>query len=89
MKCADLCRKHGMSQGTFYNWKAKFGGMTVSEGRDCRTIGEEVLLFRPVCSLVKMDQGFIQAAILMGTVLLSYASFGVNIPWIECGRSAL
>ncbi len=26
--CADLCRKHGMSEGTFYNWKAKFGGMT-------------------------------------------------------------
>jgi putative transposase len=30
-KCADLCRKHGMSEGTFYNWKAKFGGMTVSD----------------------------------------------------------
>ena len=28
-KCADLCRKHGMSEGSFYNWKAKFGGMTV------------------------------------------------------------
>lgn len=25
-KCADLCRKHGMSEGTFYSWKAKFGG---------------------------------------------------------------
>ncbi len=32
-KCADLCRKHGMSEGTFYNWKAKFGGMTVSEAK--------------------------------------------------------
>lgn len=31
-KCADLCRKHGMSEGTFYNWKAKFGGMTVNGG---------------------------------------------------------
>lgn len=30
-KCADLCRKHGMSESTFYHWKAKFGGMTVSE----------------------------------------------------------
>ena len=38
-KCADLCRKHGMSEGTFYNWKAKFGGMTVSEGRQCCAIG--------------------------------------------------
>ena len=31
VKCADLCRKHGMSEGTFYNWRAKSGGMTVSE----------------------------------------------------------
>jgi integrase len=30
-KCADLCRKHGMSEGTFYAWKAKYSGMTVSE----------------------------------------------------------
>ena len=28
-KCADLCRKHGMSEGTFYAWKAKYSGMTV------------------------------------------------------------
>jgi hypothetical protein len=30
-KCADLCRKHGMSEGTFYAWKEKYSGMTVSE----------------------------------------------------------
>lgn len=32
-KCADLCRKHGMSEGTFYSGKAKFGGMTVSDAK--------------------------------------------------------
>ncbi|SEG20548.1 putative transposase [Jhaorihella thermophila] len=32
-KCADLCRKHGMSEGTFYNWKAMYGGMKVSDAR--------------------------------------------------------
>jgi putative transposase len=32
-KCSDLCRKHGMSEGTFYAWKAKFGGITVSDDR--------------------------------------------------------
>ena len=37
-KCADLCRKHGMSEGTFYNWKAKFGGMTVSEAKRLKTL---------------------------------------------------
>jgi Transposase len=31
MKTADLCRKHGISEGCFYNWKAKYGGLEVSE----------------------------------------------------------
>jgi putative transposase len=30
-RTADLCRKHGMSEGTFYKWKAKYAGLTVSE----------------------------------------------------------
>lgn len=33
MVTADLCRKHGISQATFYNWKAKFGGLEVSEAK--------------------------------------------------------
>jgi len=40
-KCADLCRKHGMSEGTFYHWKAKFGGMTVSEAKRLKTLEDE------------------------------------------------
>jgi putative transposase len=31
MKTADLCRKHGISDASFYNWKAKYGGLEVSE----------------------------------------------------------
>jgi len=31
VKTADLCRKHGISDATFYNWKADYGGMTMSE----------------------------------------------------------
>lgn len=31
LKPAELCRKHGISEATYYNWKAKFGGMTVSK----------------------------------------------------------
>jgi len=38
-KCADFCRKLGMSEGTFSAWKAKHSGMTVSEGRQCCAIG--------------------------------------------------
>lgn len=32
-KAADLCRRHGISEATFYNWKAKYGGMEVSAKR--------------------------------------------------------
>ena len=32
-KTKELCRRHGTSEATFYNWKAKYAGMTVSEAR--------------------------------------------------------
>lgn len=32
-KAADLARKHGISEATLYNWKAKYGGLTVSEAK--------------------------------------------------------
>ena len=38
---ADLCRKHGICDGTFYNWKAKYGGLTVSESRRLKSLEEE------------------------------------------------
>ncbi|XEN34795.1 putative transposase (plasmid) [Ensifer sp. WSM1721] len=40
-KVAELCRKHGISDATFYNWKAKFGGMEVSEAKRLKALEEE------------------------------------------------
>jgi putative transposase len=40
-KAADICRKHGISEATFYNWKAKFGGMDVSEAKRLRALETE------------------------------------------------
>ncbi len=40
-KAADLARKHAISEGTFYNWKAKFGGMDVSDAKRLRSLGDE------------------------------------------------
>jgi len=40
-KAADLCRQHGISETTLYNWKAKFGRMTVSEARRLKLLEEE------------------------------------------------
>ena len=41
VKTAELCRKHGISDATFYNWKSKYGGMTVSEAARLRTLEDE------------------------------------------------
>ena len=40
-KVADLCRKHGLSDATFYNWKAKYGGMEASDLKRMRDLEEE------------------------------------------------
>ncbi len=40
-RTADVCRKHGISPPTFYQWKAKFGGLEVSEARRLRTLEAE------------------------------------------------
>ena len=40
-KVADLCRKHGISDATFYNWKAKYAGMSVAELRRLRELEAE------------------------------------------------
>ena len=40
-KAGDLARKHGISEATLYNWKAKFGGMDISDARKLRALQEE------------------------------------------------
>ncbi len=40
-KAADLARKHGISEATLYNWKAKYGGLDVSEARRLKALEEE------------------------------------------------
>ena len=41
MKTADLCRKHGISEASFYNGKAKYGGLEVSEAKRLRGLESE------------------------------------------------
>ena len=41
MKAADVCRKHGISGATFYNWKAKYGGLDVSDAKRLKALTDE------------------------------------------------
>lgn len=40
-KTADLARRHGVSEATIYNWKAKYGGLEVSEAKRLKALEEE------------------------------------------------
>ena len=42
MKVKDLCRKHGISEPTYYNWKSKYGGMSVSELKRMKEMESEL-----------------------------------------------
>ena len=40
-KLTELCRRHGVSPATFYKWRAKYGGMAVSDAKRLRALEEE------------------------------------------------
>lgn len=41
MSAGDLCRKHGISDATFYKWRSRFGGMEVSDARKLKALEDE------------------------------------------------
>jgi putative transposase len=41
LSAAELCRKHGISDATFYNWRSKYGGMEVSEAKRLKQLEDE------------------------------------------------
>lgn len=55
-KTKDLCRKHGISEATFYNWKAKYGGMTVSEARRLRELEGENARLKKLLAEAELDK---------------------------------
>ena len=41
LSAADVCRKHGISDATFYKWKARFGGLELSEAKRLKALEDE------------------------------------------------
>jgi putative transposase len=55
-KTADLARKHGISEATLYNWKAKYGGLDVSDAKRLRSLEEENRKLKKLLAEVMLDQ---------------------------------
>ena len=52
---ADVCRKHGISSATFYKWKAKFGGLDVSDARRPKALEDENAKLKKLLAETMLD----------------------------------
>ena len=52
---ADLCRKHGISDATFYKWRSKYGGMEVSDAKRLRGLEEENVRLKKLLAESMLD----------------------------------
>jgi putative transposase len=57
---ADLCRKHGISSATFYKWKAKYGGLDVSDARRLKTLEEENARLKKLLAEAMLDNAILK-----------------------------
>ena len=62
-KVMEVCRKHGISDATYYNWKAKYGGMTVSDARKLRVLEEENRRLKHIVADLTLDNHALKAVI--------------------------
>jgi putative transposase len=60
LKTAEVCRKHGISSATFYNWKAKFGGMDVSDARRLKALEDENAKLKKLLAEAMLDNAMLK-----------------------------
>lgn len=52
---ADVCRKHGISSATYYKWKAKYGGLDVSDARRLKALEDENARLKKIVADLTLD----------------------------------
>ena len=60
VQVAEICRKMGVSEATFYNWKKKYGGLGVSELRQLRQLQEENSKLKQIVADLSLDKQMLQ-----------------------------
>jgi putative transposase len=63
VKTAELCREHGISAATFYQWKAKFGGMDVSEAQKLKAMEDENRRLKQLVADLSLDKEALKSVI--------------------------
>jgi len=59
-RTADVCRKHGVSGATFYKWKAKYGGMDVSDARRLKALEDENAKLKKLLAEAMLDNAMLR-----------------------------
>ena len=59
-KTADVCRKHGISSATFYKWKAKYGGLDVSDAKRLRALEDENAKLKKLLAEAMLDNAILK-----------------------------
>lgn len=59
-RTVDICRRHGISQPTFYKWKAKYGGMDVSDARKLRALEAENTQLKKLLAEQMLDNAMLR-----------------------------
>ena len=57
---ADVCRKHGVSSATFYKWKAKFGGLEVSDAKRLKALEDENAKLKKLLAETVLDNAILK-----------------------------
>lgn len=60
MKTAEVCRKHGISQPTFYAWKAKYGGLSVSDAKRLKQLADENAKLKKLLAEAMLDNAVLK-----------------------------
>jgi len=59
-RTADVCRRHGISEGTFYKWKSKFGGMDVSDAKRLKALETENASLKKLLAETILDNAMLK-----------------------------
>jgi putative transposase len=83
-KTVDVCRKHGISDATFYKYKAKYGGMDVSDARKLKALEDENAKLKKLLAEAMLDNAILKDVaaknVWSASSVQGYATSSMTIP---------